>query len=197
MSSQPRTEEEIDDFRHLFDGFLYEGLVYQILAGRQPPSKTLLSPEKTVELYEKFYPHASKVENIFGQETLYGISVPDGILVEESEKGSILAAVCEYTLLGSMDNLGSKFYAFTKDKNNFPALFDFAEFVFVVPKGSELPEACREGPRYRDVRFEHPPLLHSQAKDFCRSVYRFYRPEKDSLTLAEVQTAANNSLSSL
>ncbi len=182
----PRTEDELLENRKDFVGRLYQDLAYLVFASKQTGFSVLLSQERTSEFYKTLYPDAKEVQWPYGITSLQGISVPDGLLVEEHDGDKSILAVVEYTLTGSSHYLEEKFHAVCIAKDRFPTLFSDASLLFVMPKNRVMPRILKRG----DIELQELPFTHLQFRDFIDGVYEFYRSSGESATLKEFQEEA-------
>ena len=127
----PRTDSEIEEYRSRFSGKIYQNLANCFLAGKQTGSRILLSLQRTFEFYKSLHPEAEEIDDPLGFNSLEGISVPDGIIVERAENNRILT-VCEYTLAGINSYFEKNIGALTLTKENFPSFLQIPNFSLLL-----------------------------------------------------------------
>ncbi len=189
----PRTDSEIEKYRHLFSAKIFQNLANCFLANKQAGNRILFSPQRTLEFYKSLHPNADEINNPLGFNSLEGISVPDGIIVEKTENNRILT-ICEYTLTRINSYFEKKYLGFSIDKRKFPQLFANAQLLFVTPESTHIPTAITKGGGA--VLFL--PFKHKQFGNFVNKIYSHYRqyrdsyldPDNVSATLFEMQTFA-------
>ncbi len=187
----PRTDSEIEEYRCRFSGKIYQYLAHCFLAGKQTGNRILFSPQRTLEFYKSLHPEADEIDGPLGFNSLEGISVPDGIIVERAENNRILT-ICEYTLTGINSYFEKKYRGFTIDKRKFPQLFANTQLLFVTPELTDIPTAITK----RDGAVLFLPFKHNQFRNFVNKIYSHYRqyrdsclnPDNVSATLVEIQT---------
>lgn len=183
----PRREEELQEFRSRFAGRIFHDLAQISTSAKLSNSRILLSPERTLKFYGDLYSGARRTRHSFGFDSLVGISVPDGLIVEKENDKVQIVAVCEYTLHGDEQSLRRKHDRFGREKKDFPGLFaEDAHLLFVVPRKTKLRHQGILG----SSQFQELPFTHSQFRDFLNSFYQFYRPDEDSATLLEIRERA-------
>jgi len=167
-----------------FAGKLFQDLAYHFLASKQLSYHTLLSPEKTLEFYKKLYPTKPEVKHIFRLTSLDGISVPDGMLIEERGDIEYVIAICEYTLAGNEQKFKAKDTGFSIDKKNFEQLFGDANLLFVMPKGYYDGTMRNTG-----IEIVQMPFTHKQFRNFFDGIYKHYQlsPIEGCATLLDIQ----------
>src|SRR3989338_6289744 len=175
----PLTDEGLREVMHDFSGELYQDIVYGFLSTKQPQSGVLLSPERTFEFYKKLYPSRDVVKHRFRLDSLEGISVPDGIVVEEHDGVEHIVAVCEYTLARSKQIFGNKYEGLDIERRHFSQLFADAYLLFVVPEGANLPRI--------DAEVQSMPFTHKQFRDYINDIYSCYQEFEGAATLSSIQ----------
>lgn len=185
IMSLPRSEDQLTEIRRGFSGLFFEDMGYRYWSGvmaRSGGALTLLSPQNTFQVYRRFFPYVSESEHpVTGRNSLYGIIVPDGILADSDGH---VHAVLEYSVYGGWQYFGDKLRGFTaiKDTPRLNDVFGGSQLIFVTPTFSEnKPDA--------DIR--EMPMRHKQFGDFVDYVFRGYRLDSDSATVAEVQQEAH------
>lgn len=185
LFSVPRTEQQISWVKRHFAGQAFQYMAHIYLLAKQQTSTTILSPDRTIEYYQCQFPNKRK-HYPFGLDTLYGISVPDGLAVEVGEDYMITVGVCEYTLVKSIYLLGKRVNKWLSNQNfPLPAAIPEVETILVTPK---MDRKLSFLPKHR---FNHVqvPFSHLQFGRFCRSIFSCYRPDNnyDYPTLDEFQ----------
>jgi len=163
----PHAKEEIQYFRRCLAGWVFERVVYIALAREQPPTRTLLSPQRTLEFYKTLYPQMPLSQS-YRLVSIDSISVPDGLIVSDDAEARILA-VTEYTLNRNERNLLGKHTGFSVSREAYPKIFADSRLLFAVPKGTNLRTVSR---RSRVTRKEMP-FGRGEFEDFMHNfIYR-------------------------
>ncbi|MCH7730684.1 hypothetical protein IID21_04190 [Patescibacteria group bacterium] len=184
----PRTDEQIAELRKDFAGSCYQFMSYSYHATKQPEGLVLLSPSRTLALYEKLFPKARKSKHRFGLDSLFGISTPDSLEIQDNGGAPKILRVIEYTLTSNKGYLQKKLLAHEQDVRKFPKLFGDTQLVFVLPlrkSGGFIPPVIRES----EAPVIEMPFTHEQFRKFSSSIFERYRPEADYgyPTLNEIQ----------
>ena len=157
----PMKKEDIGSFEERFEARVFEQIAYFLMLNSGIGLVT--SPVETFDFYRWLYPKNQLRFNVLGFDSIRGVSVPDGLLVEEQHGLYKIVAVCEYTLNRYAENFEYKFRAFKRVRRDFRAVFDEAQLVFVVPEGYNTP-ASLSNP---DIVFEFAPLPMKKFRDFA------------------------------
>lgn len=190
----PRTEREIEVCRAEIAGEVFQQIAFAYLSQRLAADQILLSPERTFDLYHKnLFPGKKVVRHPIGTPSLLGISVPDGLLVENEPFGLRIAAAVEYTLDGRWVYFQNKIVHFKGDQEKFPSLFQNSQLLFVTPTFKANQPAIPQG----EAELRRLPFSHRQFRHFSNWFYGDYRPYQDvlipdsaSATLKEIQERA-------
>ena len=192
--SVPRTKGEVELCRSDVAGEVFQQIAFAYLSQKLSATQTLLSPMTTFDLYHRnLYPGKKVVRHKIGTPSLLGISVPDGLLVENEPFGLKIVAAVEYTLKRKRDAFHEKIYYFAFSKLKFPDLFAESCLLFVTPTFSESPPLIPQG----KAELRQLPFTHPQFRNFSNWFYEGYRPYQDvlipdaaSATLKEIQVEA-------
>lgn len=191
--SVPRTDEETKNAREDIAGEVFQRIAYAYLSRNLASNLTLLSHMRTFNLYRILYPGKKVVKRPIGSSSLKGISVPDGLLIENGASERKVVTVVEYTLEGKFTYFEKKFNAFTIDKYKFLPLFGQSSLLFVTPTFRQRPSL----PPVWKAKIQELPFTHHQFRNFFNSVYEHYRqyenihmPDESSATLKEFQEEA-------
>lgn len=170
----PHTDEKLGQFRRRFAGRLYEDLAFSFLTSIEYPSRIVLSPKRTLAFYQRLYLDSDVIEEGFGLDSLEGIFVPDGLVVEEQGSVERIVAVSEYTVRGDEGYFKRKLRGFSSESEEYPQLFDDAYLLFVVPDQAAL---IRNAPKSGNFKFRTIPFTHEQFRDFIDSIYERYQQD--------------------
>lgn len=180
FSLLPHNAEEHELNGHNLAGKMFEDLAYLIISSEEAKrQRVLLSPERTLSLWERLYPSAQKHKLSPHQTGLSGISVPDGVIVKCADKICTVISVCEYSLSRSRD-LSNKKFGFGENKKTFPNLLAQAEFIFITANGGHDSEESKKLP-FSNRRFH----------EFAEFVFKGYSPMDGSATLRDIQERVN------
>jgi len=183
---QPLDQKEVNYFLTHFAGGLFEAMARACYAGRLSAEETLLSPDLTRRFYSRLYPAAVKVESFLGPGSIYGISVPDNLVLKKDKDAFRITKICEYTFSTIKGRIGTKYWAYQQDREKFDGVFASADIVFVVPQDSPFLRNDRKSRFDCRTRFESVgPITYSQFWNFVKSICRFYYVENPDLTLVQ------------
>lgn len=117
-----------------FRGSLWNQLAFYYLTGQHWNNCTLLSPQRTLEHFKRTTSRRKhpEIENSLGLNSLAGLSVPDGLLIERSH-GIRVASICEYTITTYPQYFWRKFTSFKMTQRRLGAVAETADCMFVVP----------------------------------------------------------------
>ena len=177
------TDDEFHSFERELAGRLFQDLAYSVLAGRNYPSAIVLSPEKTLEFYRALYPSRRLNKENFGLDSLLGITVPDGLIVQEQGGFMHIAAVCEYTLMRDYYYFSSKYDGFESHSEKNKRLLGGSCLRFVVPNDEPFPAIAR----YTGVEFMGMPFNRWQFGKFMEYLISEHRMDEGMPTLAEIR----------
>lgn len=156
---------------HRLRGRVFEDLAFLDFALSQTNSEILLSLKRTRRFFKEIFPEAIDEAHPVGQDSLHGISLPDGILVR---KDGLIIALVEYTLHAPKDVLEEtiKHKSFMKLKESHPNLFiPNAKFILVLPKIDEKEKIPVEilQDQYERLEIEHVPFSRSEISIFLEN----------------------------
>lgn len=157
----PMKQEDIEHFTRDFAARVFEQIAYFFMLNSGVGLVT--SPTETFEFYRWLYPNNQLRSNALGFNSIRGVTVPDGLLVEKLHGLYNIIAVCEYTLTGDTKIFEYKFRGFERVRRDFPAVFDEAQLVFLVPDGYN-PPASLNNP---DVAFEFAPFPYKILREYA------------------------------
>lgn len=150
------TDPEVDrEFIRRLTGRLFQETVYITIGSNQPPHKTLLSPQRTLEFYYTLYPYAERIQHWPQLDSLKGVSVPDGLAVSHDR----VVAVCEYTARAGKKRVEAKFNGFRRQREDYPEILGNASFHVVLLEGTQLPDIMSGGIEFTKVPFNHRQLM--------------------------------------
>lgn len=176
----PRTDEQIAEFKKYFVGSCYQFMSYSYHAIKQPEGLVLLSPSRTLALYQSLFPEAHKRRKSTSPLGLgsLDISTPDGLQIQDNRGAPKVLRVIEYTLSSDEDYFQNKLEVYEKRVKQFPKLFGNTQLVFVMPSrmsGGFISPVIREN-KARVIRM---PFNHKQFREFINDIFEDYRPEAD------------------
>jgi|GEM_PF-3970867 hypothetical protein len=177
--SRTMSDEDATGFYKLFVSRLFEDLAYLFMQHRG--IGPVLSQKDTLDFFRWLYPGAQFRPRTLGFDTLAGITVPDGILLEEQAGIYRPIMVGEYTLAAREEYFQHKFKAFKKRKTDFEMIFGNSQLLFVVPEGIE-PSKFIDNP---DISTEYVPFNRKEINDFAYELFNDTIPEKGLPTVAE------------
>lgn len=175
FSLMPHNAEEYAMNGQYFAGRVFEDIGYFFVARKQAEEgRIVLSPERTLEFWKRLYPKNGEMGSPHGTGTLSGISVPDGLIIEEMGEGNRILTKCEYTLSGKQ-NVQGKRNGGEKDKGSYPGILSQTSLLYVAPQGVLDNETVLRLPF--DTR---------QFKTFFNHLYSEY-PGDETATLYDIQ----------
>ncbi len=182
---ESHSDEDIKEFRNYLAGSIYQLIVYAFLAKRQPQGQTLLSPDRTLALFQHLFPATPTISYLFGMDSLKGVPVPDGIRVEENENIRQITTIFEFTLTKNQSYFRRKVEAFSYGREKFSQLLGNSRLVFVMPQSKYIPRTVRE----KEARILMMPFTHKEFGIFLNEIYERYHPEANDnrASLAEIQ----------
>lgn len=182
---QVHTQDELTKDNESFAGAVFEWIAYSYLKDRfESDNCILLPPLDTLEVYRLLFPNARLALHRYENYSLYGYSVPDGLLIkEDTGKHLRIKAVFEYSLFGEEDHFAKKYYSFHKDRQKFPELFSEAFFLIATPSTRNHFE-IESNP---DVQSVYLPFTHGQFRNFTDGLRKNYSPVEDGATLMDFQ----------
>ena len=157
----PMKQGDVEHFTRYFAARVFEQIAYFFMLNSGVGLFT--SPTETFEFYRWLYPNNQLRSNTLGFDSIRGVTVPDGLLVEKLHGLYKIIAVCEYTLTRDTEIFKHKFRSFKKIRRDFPAVFNVTQLVFLVPGGYN-PPASLNNP---DVAFEFAPFPNERLRDFA------------------------------
>jgi len=183
------TDERYEEFEKHFIGRLYQELAFAYLALKET-SGVLLSPERTLIFYQELYPDADRLEHIFGLDSLEGISVPDGLLIDEVWGVEHISEVWEYGLNCNSGYRGKKHREFQDNSEHQSGILDSATLLFIRPRKILQRNSPGEEFTPSEFDFDYLPFTYRQFVDFFRDIHDNYRldGDPDCATLAEIRT---------
>lgn len=94
-------------------GKINEYLSFAYVSSLLPHDFVLLSPERTLALFSLLYPikgivYESAIEEVLGFNSISGVSVPDGLVVDITSIQPVIVGYCEYTAATADDRVVAK-----------------------------------------------------------------------------------------
>ena len=129
--------EDIKSLENRFVGRVFECIGYFFMLNRSLGLVT--SPQETLDFYRWLYPKPQLRRSALGFDSIRGVNMPDGLLIEEQHGLYKVVEVCEYTTVRDTEYFEYKFRGFKRIKKDFPAVFDEAQLLFLVPKWLDPP----------------------------------------------------------
>lgn len=133
-----RSDSSLTKTKNKFSGGLFHELAYLFLVASQDDSHAVLTYADTLKFYMHLFSGAPLIHNKFGQDSLGGISVPDGIILRLNDGTAEVEALCEYTQDRNPKILINKYNGMIKDIEKFK-VFHEAHILFLAPRSVELP----------------------------------------------------------
>lgn len=178
----PMSDEEFQDRMSNLAGGVLGELCFINEAAK---AETVLSPGNTLEFYEFLFPGRRVINNAFSLGAINGISVPDGLLVDDD---FIVRKVYEYTANGMPDYYREKTRHFEGRKRDFPDIFGESELRFIRPlNDNDFPKAL-------GFPIEYIPLTYNQLRNYAGNLCFHHRTDQDAASLHEVQQEARKQL---
>jgi len=125
--------------RARFAGKVFEDIGYYYYRPRVRRG-VLISPEITEELFLNFFEKDCKINHEYGSQTIYGVSVPDGVVIEVNNGQPVLTQFVEYSLSQNDEKYKCQFSSYQMSIENIrhrssEAVGPNNEFIinFVVP----------------------------------------------------------------
>ncbi|GIW61957.1 MAG: hypothetical protein KatS3mg089_0809 [Patescibacteria group bacterium] len=139
LRRQRRQGVSAEEARGRFAGKVFEDIGYYYYRPRVREG-ILISPEITEELFLNFFEKDCKINHEYGSRTIYGVSVPDGVVIEVTNGQPVLTQFVEYSLSQNDEKYQNKFSAYQMSIENIRHRSSHAvcpnnEFIvnFVVP----------------------------------------------------------------
>ena len=147
MNYNGQSERELEGKgRHDFAGEVFEDIARDAFGLQQQGRRIFISQQKEMlDFWKNLYPNARVIHKPLEKDTLLGVSVPDGLIVNQSivnqpiwSELSIVSIVgiVECTLSEKVEVFLEKHNSFISKQKNFPSLFGRANLVFVIPETS-------------------------------------------------------------
>ncbi len=168
------------DFERLFASRLNEDLAYLFMQHRG--IGPVLSREATLDFFQWLYPGAQFKSGILGFDSIAGITVPDGLALEEQNGLYRAILFCEYTSASDSRYFSHKLNAFGIEKRSFPQIFRGPQILFVVPEG-KIPAEIIIHP---DVAVEFMPFDRRDLYYFSLELFRGTIPEEGCQQLQSI-----------
>ena len=177
----PHSDQEVlEDITHLA-GALFEGGVLFYQSHLLSPQETLLTGEGVLEVYRALHPRAKLVKRPYGQSSLTGVSVSDGLKFVGGE----VETVIEATFTGIPSHFETKHTGFQIEKRLSPEVFGNSRLLFIVTSNPPIPDYIV---RDEDVDvLELRALTRSEFWDYVQELYKRYLLYEDSASLLKIQ----------
>lgn len=137
--TKARTDKECEEYKSNFVGKFYQDFTYCIMAAKEYPNRIVLSPELTVDLFSILYPRLHVTDHPFGMQSIEGISVPDGLIIEGDIKDPKITGFLESTVISYWsERYGKKYIAYGQSITNlsdrYPNIFSYdINIIFAIP----------------------------------------------------------------
>lgn len=181
---------DVGDFVRRLAGKTYQEITYFYLSRQQIPSRTLISPKRTLFLYGRLYPNRVIKENPLGLDSINGISVPDGLIINVHNGTGRIEAVCEYTSHGDYEYFRNKVDGYEIHKEHFPVLFENSHLLFFIPDGSSLFDYTNFG---KNVKHKKLPFSGDEFHDFIDVMFYIHTPNPLLPPLSEIVKTVKSS----
>lgn len=192
--SIPYTEEELAIMLNRFAGKIFQDiseeylstLDYDVQIGEQKKEIVRLGSAHTLEIYKRLYPGRSTINAAFGLDSLEGISVPDGMIVNVTQPQVL--AIAEYSLSNNVKYYQDKFHYHDVNRRNNRSVLGESSMLFVTTR----PEEGILGPdfSFENSSFVFLPFTRSEFNDQIRDLVSNFRFSVDQPSLAEYQDRA-------
>lgn len=177
--ARPMTDENIVNFEKRFAALLYERLAYFYMQHRD--IGPVLSPEDTRDFFQWLHPGAIMRRDNFGFDSLMGITVPDGLVLEEQRGLYRPILVCEYTCSSDPAYFAAKFDAFNIQGRKISEVFGESQQLLVVPQGLDPAKIVQ----HPDFAVEFAPFNRRDLRKFADELFSATVPERGLPTVAE------------
>lgn len=148
LRRQRREGVSAEEARGRFAGRVFEDIGYYYYRPRVRTG-VLITPEITEELFLNFFEKDCRINHDYGSRTIYGVSVPDGVVISVQNGKPVLTQYVEYSLSQNDEKYKSQFSSYQMSIENIRHRSSLAvrpnnEFIinFVVPS----PQWNREYP---------------------------------------------------
>ncbi len=163
---------EIAALKGALVGRVFEDLAFMLLTERRRGQPSiLLSPERTAKFYlDGLFSDGYKIKGPFANGSIVGISVPDGVAVEQADKGYKVTEMLEYKAgmgMSGRDFVG-KLASFRVDQQAYPALFQNSPITVVSTLNSYLSKPIE---RRQDVQLVRLPLSRAQFSSVLMNMF--------------------------
>ena len=155
-----RSYKSLDYFEKYFAGRLFEDLAFMVLLKRGVGP--VLSPEMTFEFYRWLHPYDVIKSNAMGFTSLDGVTVPDGLVLEEQRGILRIIAISEYTLNEDPRTFRKKLRGFMTGITRYPTVFSDSQLLFIIPEGNNPLQYIKSD----DVATEYVPVNRSALREF-------------------------------
>jgi hypothetical protein len=185
---EPRTVKERTKIKKEFVGQVFQTMAYRYFTLSQTNGE-LLSPERSFLFYKAFQQTTGKgaevIEHPFGLDSLKGVSVPDGLVVENSRGLLRFVGWCEYTLSRKDSVLERKVEVLDIHRFRIVGSSDNLPLTFITPEMKQIPEILLRP----DIRHITMPFSHREFFVFCNGIFDTYQPEISGITLPTISQA--------
>lgn len=123
-----------------FAGRVFEDIAF-IYAAVKFAKYIVLSPKETLDVFSGIYSGARIVNFPFGKESIAGVSVPDGLVIDP-KTGKVLK-ILEFSLVKREDSIGRKISRFKQRRRKLNRDFGGSTLLFVMPQTNPVSEQIR------------------------------------------------------
>ncbi|MEK7450420.1 MAG: hypothetical protein AAB662_00600 [Patescibacteria group bacterium] len=124
-----------------FSGRIFEDIAF-IYAAVKFAEHIVLSPKETLVVFKRIYPDRKITNFPFGKESIAGVSVPDGLVVD-GKTGKVLK-ILEFSLDRKVNRFAGKIRTILQGKEGLTEEFGGSTFLFVIPQTFPLPKSIED-----------------------------------------------------
>ena len=174
-----------------FLGRIYREMVYFYLSAKQPDSRILLSAEKSLKFYEALYPGSELIMENFGLDSLMGISVPGGLVVETNNGLEKIVEVNEYSFLNPrqdfIEHMKKKVKSLNVSRHKYPEFFsDALQFLYIPQAEYTFNQKSISIALHKKIGLEKMPFDRRKFAEFSRTIWSHYIHKGNNHKLEEI-----------
>lgn len=137
MKTDKEAYYEDFDILDRYAGSIFQELAFYITTASKSPQGMVLSPDRTYEFFKLLYPYKQKQDHLFDQNSILGVSVPDGLLLSKYTSYPRVSHLLEYKA-SKKEHVLKQFSIYQTSINrligHWPTLFsDDLQLEYVVP----------------------------------------------------------------
>lgn len=147
-----------------FGGRVFEDIAF-VYAAVKFAEHIVLSPKETLDVFKRTY-HGRRITNFpFGKESIVGVSVPDGLVVDV-KTGEVLK-ILEFSLDRKVNRFAGKIRTILRGIEKLNGEFEGSTFLFVMPQIYPVPQSIKDNGT--SVSLYQVPFSH---RNFASFVHR-------------------------